>query len=229
MKHLKTKFYGKAAEEIKTYYGPIKKGATVEVVDDLDIKSDSYLTIRQPTDQRNTFLVVPSSKVLICSKPKKPAFILEDPQTNHVVNGIHSSTHFTGKYYDKFKENSGKFKELADGLKGLFAPSFDEIMKERIQTKLDQAEAKEKPQPVKKDAINPDHYKKWSVEVIDMMISIYGKEKTAIHCEMCAFKYRMRVGYKKGNSVDQELKKATWYLNKAKELRTKNKENNEAN
>ena len=73
---------------------------------------------------------------------------------------------------------------------------------------------------VKKDPVNPNHYKSYSVETIDMMIAIYGKEKTAIHCELTAFKYRMRAG-KKG-SVDECLKKENWYLNKAKELRNDN-------
>ena len=43
------------------------------------------------------------------------------------------------------------------------------------------------------DFINPPHYQKFSVEVIDMMVAIWGKEATAVHCEMCAFKYRLRM------------------------------------
>lgn len=76
------------------------------------------------------------------------------------------------------------------------------------------------------DPINPDHYKSYSVETIDMMVAIYGKEKVAIHCELNAFKYRMRMGKKKSETVDQVdghfincYKKEQWYLNKAKELR----------
>ena len=69
-----------------------------------------------------------------------------------------------------------------------------------------------------KDPINPAHYKSYSVETIDMMVAIYGKEKVAIHCELTAFKYRMRAG-KKGD-VSVCLKKENWYLNKAKELRS---------
>lgn len=76
--------------------------------------------------------------------------------------------------------------------------------------------AKTKP----KDPINPDHYKSYSVETIDMMVAIYGKEKTAIHCELTAFKYRQRLGKK--DSLDQDLAKEEWYLNKAKELRNDN-------
>lgn len=69
------------------------------------------------------------------------------------------------------------------------------------------------------DNINPPHYKNYSVEVIDMMLSIYGKENTIIYCEMTAFKYRMRMGTKPNNSIEQDLNKEQWYLNKAKELR----------
>lgn len=67
------------------------------------------------------------------------------------------------------------------------------------------------------DPINPDHYKSYSVETIDMMIAIYGKEKVAIHCELTAFKYRQRLGKK--DNLEQDLGKEKWYLDKAKELR----------
>ena len=69
------------------------------------------------------------------------------------------------------------------------------------------------------DFINPDHYKKYSVEVIDMMIEIYGKEKTAAYCELNAFKYRMRMGEKPEQSIERDLEKEKWYINKANELR----------
>lgn len=45
-----------------------------------------------------------------------------------------------------------------------------------------------------------------------------GKAATATFCEMNAFKYRMRMGAKPENSIEQDLKKEFWYLNKAKEL-----------
>lgn len=67
---------------------------------------------------------------------------------------------------------------------------------------------------------HPPHYNHYSVECIDMMERIYGKEATALWCEMTAFKYRMRVGMKPENSVEQDLKKEAWYLIKAKKLRT---------
>lgn len=66
--------------------------------------------------------------------------------------------------------------------------------------------------------INPAHYKSYSVETIDMMVAIYGKEKVGIHCELTAFKYRQRLGKK--DSLEQDLAKEQWYLDKAKELRS---------
>lgn len=70
------------------------------------------------------------------------------------------------------------------------------------------------------DNINPDHYKQGSKEVFEMMIDIWGKEAYIKHCEMCAFKYRMRLGSKPNQSVEQDLKKANWYESKSKELKS---------
>ena len=67
--------------------------------------------------------------------------------------------------------------------------------------------------------INPSHYKGYSKETIEMMIAIYGAESVAIHCEINAFKYRMRLGKKVGESISDDLAKEKWYLDKANELR----------
>jgi len=72
------------------------------------------------------------------------------------------------------------------------------------------------------DYINPSHYQKGGKEVIDMMEDIWGPEKLIAHCEMCAFKYRMRVGDDPNQPVERDLEKARWYENKAQELRVKN-------
>ena len=66
---------------------------------------------------------------------------------------------------------------------------------------------------------SPMHYNSYSMEVIDMMIKIWGIDKTITFCEMNAFKYRMRMGTKPGNSTDQDLDKEFWYLKKANELK----------
>lgn len=78
----------------------------------------------------------------------------------------------------------------------------------------------EKPEHEEYDYINPAHYQEFSVEVIDMMAAIWGKEATALHCEMCAFKYRLRIGSKPNQSIEDELGKINWYMEKAKELRS---------
>lgn len=66
---------------------------------------------------------------------------------------------------------------------------------------------------------HPSHYNTFGKEVIDMMIDIWGIENTIIFCEMNAFKYKMRMGDKPNQPLEQDLKKANWYLDKAKELR----------
>ena len=69
------------------------------------------------------------------------------------------------------------------------------------------------------DNVNPKHYKQNFIEVIDMMIKVWGPEKVANYCEINAFKYRMRMGHKPNQSAVTELKKAKWYEKKAQELR----------
>ena len=66
---------------------------------------------------------------------------------------------------------------------------------------------------------HPSHYNNYSVEVIDMMRDIWGPEATALWCEMTAFKYRMRMGTKEGNPIEQDFAKEQFYLNKMRELK----------
>ena len=68
---------------------------------------------------------------------------------------------------------------------------------------------------------HPNHYNTFSKEVIDMMVDIWGVEKTIAFCEMNAFKYKMRMGDKPNQPLEQDAKKAKWYLDKAKELKVK--------
>jgi Protein of unknwon function (DUF3310) len=65
---------------------------------------------------------------------------------------------------------------------------------------------------------HPKHYNTFGKEVINMMVDIWGIEKAIAFCEMSAFKYKMRMGDKPNQPLEQDLSKATWYLNKAKEL-----------
>ena len=66
---------------------------------------------------------------------------------------------------------------------------------------------------------HPSHYNQYDIEVIDMIIKIWGPEAAALWCDITAFKYRMRMGTKPGNSIEQDIKKEQWYLNKSKEIR----------
>ena len=71
------------------------------------------------------------------------------------------------------------------------------------------------------DYINPNHYKKGDLEVWEQMVKLWGVEAFVKHCEMCAFKYRMRMGAKPEQPIERDLKKAEWYEAKANELRFK--------
>lgn len=69
-----------------------------------------------------------------------------------------------------------------------------------------------------KEAVeHPKHYNNYPIEVIDMMLSIWGKEKVIDFCLLSAFKYRMRLGLK--DNIEQDLAKEQWYLNKIQELK----------
>ena len=65
---------------------------------------------------------------------------------------------------------------------------------------------------------HPKHYNHYPIEVIDMMISIWGLSKAIDFCYMNAFKYRMRLGLKNPDHFQEDRDKEEWYLKKAKEL-----------
>ena len=62
------------------------------------------------------------------------------------------------------------------------------------------------------DLTNPDHYKQYPIEVIDMMLRVFGRDAVANYCLLNAFKYRMRAGHKQ--DIELDLKKEKWYLDK---------------
>lgn len=72
---------------------------------------------------------------------------------------------------------------------------------------------------------NPDHYMHYDMSTYDMMIKIWGKYETMIWCKLTAWKYRQRMGTKPGESVQRDLDKEKWYLEKyhmlKEELETK--------
>lgn len=69
-----------------------------------------------------------------------------------------------------------------------------------------------------KEMVNhPDHYKGANgLECIDVMEQLYGPEMTFSFCVLNAFKYQWRFNNK--GSAKEDLKKASWYNNKAVEL-----------
>lgn len=65
---------------------------------------------------------------------------------------------------------------------------------------------------------HPSHYNKYDVEVIDMMERIWGTQAVICWCKLTAFKYRMRLGEKPNNSIEQDLQKEKFYLDYVKKL-----------
>lgn len=65
---------------------------------------------------------------------------------------------------------------------------------------------------------HPNHYNRYSIEAVEMARRIWGDEAMKTAAEITAFFYRMRMGLKPENSVEQELAKETFWLNYAKEL-----------
>lgn len=65
---------------------------------------------------------------------------------------------------------------------------------------------------------HPSHYnREGRKECIDEFVDKYGTGLTALWCVMTADKYLYRAGAKDGNSEDQDLKKAMWYMQWAKD------------
>lgn len=73
---------------------------------------------------------------------------------------------------------------------------------------------------MKEQVNHPAHYQKNGKECIDVMVERFGFTATIHFCELNTFKYEWRAGEKEGNSKEQDLKKAEWYRNKARELRS---------
>lgn len=66
---------------------------------------------------------------------------------------------------------------------------------------------------------HPSHYNRYSVEAVEMARRIWGDEALITAAEITAFFYRMRMGLKPENSVEQELNKENFWLDYAKKLR----------
>jgi hypothetical protein len=130
--------------------------------------------------------------------------------------------HFLGDDYENFL---GELVECKSGgkIEGIntFTTEFFRTMSkdkaDKITEKLDKLNNLD--QKENYDFVNPEHYKRGSMEVIDMMKLLWGTEALILHCEMTSFKYRMRAGTKPDQPIERELEKARWYDDKAKKLR----------
>ena len=107
-----------------------------------------------------------------------------------------------------------------------------EIQREQLQNSLNQYKQKFGEYPLK--MINPIEEEKQKYEFVnspahyqqedgketwERMVEKWGEEKTALWCEMTAFKYEDRMGKKPGEDIEREKGKIEWYKNKAEELR----------
>lgn len=67
---------------------------------------------------------------------------------------------------------------------------------------------------------HPNHYNKSGrKECIVEMEELFGLENTRTFCLMNEYKYRYRAGDKVGNSEEQDLKKANWYMEYAEKIK----------
>lgn len=67
------------------------------------------------------------------------------------------------------------------------------------------------------DPVNhPKHYANTKVECIDAMEELYGVEAVKAYCVCATFKYLWR--RKDKDNEEQDVQKALWYFDKAKEL-----------
>jgi len=69
------------------------------------------------------------------------------------------------------------------------------------------------------DEIKGSHYRKQPIETIELMRRVYGEAATAQWCEMTALKYRMRLGHKPSQKIEDDIIKEKWYLEKSSELK----------
>lgn len=67
---------------------------------------------------------------------------------------------------------------------------------------------------------HPSHYNQGGMETIDEMVLLFGVYEAKIFCKLNAWKYRARAIYKNG---EEDMRKASWYLQKYKELDEKSK------
>ena len=65
---------------------------------------------------------------------------------------------------------------------------------------------------------HPSHYNRYPIEAVEMARRIWGDQAMKTAAEITAFFYRMRLGLKPENSVEQELAKEEFWLNYARKM-----------
>lgn len=122
----------------------------------------------------------------------------------------------TGRKHPSFKEEYEELQKKHDTLRNL-----DKIVGKEEEPKKEEP----KKNPYNKKVVSdyefvnhPQHYNNYDMEVIDMMIKLFGIHETISFCKLNAFKYRMRAGTKPGESAEKDIQKEKWYLEKAEEL-----------
>ena len=108
-------------------------------------------------------------------------------------------------------------KDYEDGIKALESYEKSKVGESTTDDQKAPLHATEEPtQGSEYDVVSkPKHYASTSIECIDAMIETQGVEAVKAFCVCNAFKYLWRHNEKNG---DEDIKKASWYLNKAVEL-----------
>lgn len=71
---------------------------------------------------------------------------------------------------------------------------------------------------IEKNVNHPSHYNRYSIEAVEMARRIWGDEALKTAAEITAFFYRMRLGLKEDNPIEQDLAKEEFWLNYSKGL-----------
>lgn len=145
---------------------------------------------------------------------EKTSSILANIDNNPLEENEQNRVSVTTKAYNNFVQNSKKYVEEH------IIPRKKEL--ERIEEETRKIQDLSIPVTEHYEEVNhPDHYNVYDVEVVEMMERIFGIEETMSWCKLNAFKYRMRAGEKPTSTIEKDLKKEKWCLNKYKELKSK--------
>lgn len=106
--------------------------------------------------------------------------------------------------------------EIEKAFEEVFTAKKEDVTMPKHVSEKEIARIFNEPIPSKKDNINPDHYKSsTSLECIEAMEMVFSKNAVIDFCVCNAWKYIWRWKHKNGQ---EDLKKADWYINKAKGL-----------